>query len=100
MRYLPVLAALTALTLSGRAGASPRMIPQPPPKPLGVLVRDSKTIHVLQVESVGPKGVTFKTAAALKGKEVEVPFQLLTRTNNAGIEDLLRVGAPLLCFRT
>jgi HEAT repeat protein len=99
MRCLTFLAVLTAFTLSERAAASPRMIPQPPPKPLGLLVRESKTIHVLQVESIGPKGVTFKTAAALKGLEGEVPFQFL-QTRQAETEDLFRVGAPLLCFRS
>jgi hypothetical protein len=63
MRQTPLLAALAALVLAAPASASPRIIPQPPPVPLGVLVRESRTIHVLQVEAIGRKGITFKLTA-------------------------------------
>jgi hypothetical protein len=75
------------------------MIPQPPPEPLGVLVRDSKTIHVLQVEHIKEKGVSFKIAAALKGKPAEAPFRFVAPLVNGGCEGLFRAGASVLCLR-
>src|SRR5262245_38414599 len=80
MRSASVFAALAALSLPAPAGASPRVLPQPPHEPLGVLVRDSGTIHVLQMESfqasVSKQGVgafpsggaAFKVTATLKGR--------------------------------
>jgi HEAT repeat protein len=99
MRCLTVLAALTALTLSERAGAIQQNIWPPIPKPLGVLVRDSGTIHVLQITSVGSKGVTFKTAATLKGKDGQILFQFPYHFDSAESGDLFRVGATVICFR-
>ena len=99
MRRIPLLAALAALALAASAAASPRIIPQPPPRPLGVLVRESQTIHVLQVASVGPKGVSFKVLAALKGKAAAAPFVFVVPLKNAGCEGLFRTGALVLCCR-
>jgi hypothetical protein len=65
------------------------------PEPLGVLIRKSRTIHVLRVEKSDPEGVTFKATAALKGKLDEAPFlELLTNVK----QDLFQVGDTALCF--
>jgi HEAT repeat protein len=100
MHRFAVLAALAALALAASAGASlDDDISQPEPKPLSVLVGDSKTIHVLRVASVGPKGVTFKTEATLKGESDKVPFGFVALGGNVGCEDLFRADEPVLCFR-
>jgi HEAT repeat protein len=98
MIRLHILAILASLAIASPADASPRMLPQPPPKPLGVVVGDSKTIHVLRVASVGPDGVAFKVEASLKG-EIKVPFSFATVLGNAGCEGLFREDELVLCFR-
>ncbi len=77
-------------------GAADEIVPQPEPEPLGVLVNNSKTIHVLEVAEIGVKGLSFKTTATLKGKPEEVPFRLLQPF--ADCKDLFHVGDPVLCF--
>jgi hypothetical protein len=99
MRQNPLLTVLAALALTAPAAASARIIPRRPPVPLGVLVRDSRTIHVLQVESIGSKGVSFKTTATLKGKLAKAPFPFVEPPEDKGWEDLFQVGARMLCFR-
>ncbi len=96
-RFL-ALATLAALAWPAHAGASPRFLPEPPPEPLGELVNKSKTIHVLQVAEISPKGVSFKTTEALKGKPEETPFHFLGLMENAGCEGLFHNGDTVLCF--
>src|SRR5262249_3990345 len=98
MRRLPVPSIFLLLALATSAAASPRMLPQPPPRPLAVLVRDSRTIHVLSVEAVNLKGVTFKAETALKGKTDEVPFRFLELMSEVRRKDLFRAGDTVLCF--
>jgi HEAT repeat protein len=97
MRSSSVLAAFAVLFIPMRVGASPRIIPEPRPEPLGVVVRDAKTIHALEVESVDAKGISFKVTAALKGKVAEAPFRFATILKGE-CEGLFRVGDSVLCF--
>jgi HEAT repeat protein len=100
MRSCSVLAAFGVLFAPARVGASPRIIPEPWPSPLGVVVREAKTIHALEVKSVDPRGVSFKVTAALKGAMAEAPFQFAeVLKGSGGCEGLFRVADPVLCFR-
>src|SRR5262249_31236661 len=81
------------------AGASPRVIPQPPPKPLGAHIRQSETIHVLSVESVGPRKVSLKPVAALKGKLEAAPFKKLELMSELSEKEIFRAKEIVLCFR-
>jgi HEAT repeat protein len=67
------------------------------PEPLGVLVRESKTIHVFQVEASEAK-VSFKTTATLKGQPAKAPFQVLVPLEHGKCEGLFQPGLPVLCF--
>lgn len=98
MRSVSLLAGMAALALPTVAGASPRFLPQPPPTPLGVPVRESRSIHVLKVESVGFKGVSFKAMASLKGKPAQAPFRFLRLMEDVKCEDSFRAGTLVLCF--
>ena len=101
MRCVPTLVAAVALTLTAPAGASPRLLPQPSPEPLGKFVRDARTIHVLKVKSVDAKGATFETAAALKGKPADAPFGLLEfhgEKEREAARSLFEAGTTALCF--
>jgi hypothetical protein len=100
MRYSSLLAAMAVLFVPMRVDASPRLIPQPWPEPLGVVIRDAKTIHALEVTSADPKGISFKVTAALKGTAGEAPF-LFTEIlkHYRAYDGLFRVGDPVLCFR-
>ena len=100
MRRIAVLAALAMLTHSALVGASPRIIPQPPPEPLGRLIADSKTIHLLRVASIDLKGVTFKTEAALKGEPDKAPFRFVTLMGNGECEGLFAPTNPFSAFAT
>lgn len=62
-------------------------------------MRDAKTIHVLKVESVGPKGVTFEVPKALEGKLADAPFRFAEILRGEGCDGLFRVGSSVLCFR-
>jgi HEAT repeat protein len=86
------------LTLATSAAASPRILPQPSPRPLGILVRDSQSIHVLQVKSVDENGVSFKTTATLKGKADDLPFRFLELMSDAKDEKLFQAGDTVVCF--
>ncbi|HVS34718.1 MAG TPA: hypothetical protein VMS17_03990 [Gemmataceae bacterium] len=81
MRRLSYMLALTAFGIAAAAEASPRFLPQPTSEPLAVLIGKSKTIHVLKAESIGPKGVAFKTAAVLKGDPQQAPFSFLANSS-------------------
>jgi HEAT repeat protein len=96
MRRVFLFAALATLAAFAPAAASPRIIPQPPAEPLGKIVADSRTIHVLKVESVTEKGVKFKTLDTLKGKPAEAPFAFATLLQ--GQADLFREGDTVLCI--
>ena len=98
MRPLPILSMLLLLALATPAAAGSRMLPQPTPEPLGVLVRNSRRIHVLTVEAVKAEGVTFKTKAALKGKADEASFGLLELMSDLKEDDLFRAGDTVICF--
>ncbi len=99
MRFSSLLAALAVLFVPVRVVASPRFIPAPETAPLGVVVRDAKTIHALEVKSVDAKGISFKVTAALKGKADEAPFRFAQLLKGVGCEGLFRAGDPVLCFR-
>jgi hypothetical protein len=115
MRHLSVLAALAALCAAPPArGDDP--LPAPPPKPLGVLVRDSGSIHVLQVAPVRvtalkggaatvPRGdFSFKRVRTLKGKPADAPFAedtpflYLGPYGSRPRADQFPLGATVLCF--
>jgi hypothetical protein len=98
MRQFPILGTAILAALAAPAIASPRVIPQPSPEPLGVLVRDSQTIHVLRVEEVSQKRVMFKATATLKGKPDKAPFRFLVLSMNVRREGLFRAGDTVLCF--
>jgi HEAT repeat protein len=99
MCRVAVLVAVVSLAFAGTAPASPRFLPQPYPEPLGVLVRDARTIHVLKVKSINKDGVTFETVAAIKGKPDKAPFGLLElRGEKKETEGLFEVGATVVCF--
>jgi HEAT repeat protein len=100
MRFISLFSTFAVLFVPLQLQASPRIIPQPWPAPLGVFVAQSKTIHTFEVESVDAKGVTFKVTAALKGKLAEAPFkfaELIKGGHNC--EGYFRVGDLVLCFR-
>jgi hypothetical protein len=99
MRRVCVLAALAVLVLSTRSAARHLVVVRLTHEPLGVLVRESRTIHVLRVESVGKDGATFRAEAALKGKLGEAPFRFAELGEEVRQEGAFRPGALVLCFR-
>jgi HEAT repeat protein len=62
------------------------------------LVRESTTIHVLRVESVEARRITFKTLATLKGKAANPPFQLIVPLQKPGGDVGFRTNEMVLCF--
>ncbi len=92
-RFL-VLATLAVLMLPASAGARPL----PGPVPLGMLVRKSKTIHVLEIVESDVTSVSFKTTAALKGKLEDVPFRSVLHVGTVGFRFLFENGDTVLCF--
>ncbi len=73
------------------------MLPYFDPEPLGKVVGQSSTIHVLQVEAVRGPYVHFKTKATLKGRSVDVPFHVAAIDSQE--RRSFRAGAAVLCFR-
>src|SRR5438477_12721224 len=69
----------------------------PPPRPLGLLVREAKAIHLLKVEAVDEKCVAFKATTALKGKLEDVPFTLL-QSDVQNPNDRFRADEVVLSF--
>src|SRR5205823_5456599 len=101
MLRIPVLVVIVVLCLIPTVSARPRIIPIAYPEPLGVIVGKSKTIHLLRVESAGPKGVHFTTKATLKGRLDDAPFrfaELYSIDSGPFPPGLFRKGASVLCF--